>query len=187
MRIFTITCVFLFLMNVHVFCQEATISDHAVFRIEDRVFFQSDIEVSLVDLKNFSCLIPDSILLHSLEIDGNFFNRTWTKIKDDRLEKMIRLKKVQLTVEKRKVLLNNNGMEKEKLKKCLISDEKKLSRIKILVAMETFFLDRFSGRWEGSTGSDQGNKKEIIKESVKLYILTLDRKLDHHVYIKVKK
>ena len=179
--------------------------EQTVFRVDNRVYFASDVEELLKELNGFSCLYPASKLLGSLQLNSLPKIPFAAKEVDyseyrSELIKLIRLFKL------RQFVLNQGGGTASKkltageIKKCGL--DKRMHYLPELMRVEIFLQDRFTFKeemitqrellqfqkehpqWERRRVKEMlaKDKQSKIDQSLALFLKTIDKKIGHNVY-----
>lgn len=130
-------------------------SEQAVFKVEEKVFLLSDVSKLSADLKNFRCLLGDSFLLESLELDKKhheaFEDYSSLGVIDLQeeglyLHKLLKLVKLKTFLGKQSLEIDKNTLKNLKIESCgkLGAYESWPKDFKDLFRLEAFWNDRFS-------------------------------------------
>ena len=117
--------IFLFFVGINFSSAEekVLISDKALFKVKNKVYFKSDMRRFLTKLALFKCIKPNSILLKSIGINKLSRTKKWSK---QLLFKIILLKKLEFSIKKQEISVSYN--KDELYFKCIKNLPKKLKR-----------------------------------------------------------
>jgi hypothetical protein len=169
----------LFIFSAHGEKTEIQVKDVAVFRIQKKTIFFSDLEVYLKEFKKFRCLYKHSRILNSLKLDYKNLNKipkiraSYNSIDRQKIfvNNVIRLIKMQVFASRYKVNVSSKQIASIKTMQCEAAHFKTWSNeLKSLLQMELYILERFPI-------TRQSDNKELDQ-----FIESVDKKIKHAVF-----
>ncbi|WP_127716422.1 hypothetical protein [Halobacteriovorax sp. HLS] len=157
--------------------------DMAIFKIEEQVYYLSDINESLKDLSVFRCLDQKSLLLTSLKIskreyeEFNSFLPDYSALgrRQEQLEKLMILHKMLLYSVPISINVSQDNLNSIGFSKC--NKSTKLSNtMKLMIKSEFHLRDRFI------RNRDSFTIDENLLEKLRIFYSGIDRKLRGQVY-----
>lgn len=176
---FTIIFGFLALAVFSANAEKYHIQDMALFKIQKKTIFFSDIKVYLKEFKTFRCLHSHSRILNSLKLNTkNLKNIPKLRSNYKSIEKqkpfitnVIKLIKMQVFSSRYKVNVSSKQIANIRTKKCGAPKFKNWSNeLKSLFQMELYILERFPVT--SQTDSDELNQ----------FLESVDKKIKHAIY-----
>jgi hypothetical protein len=155
------------------------IHDMALFRIQKKTVFYSDLKIYLKEYKAFRCVQRDSRILTNLNLDSKSINKipnvrpSYKSISRNKifLNNVIKLIKMQVFSSRYNVSVSSKLLARIKTKRCGLPQFAKWSNeLKSLFQMELYVLERFPIKMKGED-------KEL-----NLFIDTVNNKVKHATY-----
>ncbi len=159
--------------------ETSIIDDMAIFKIQKKTIFYSDLKNYLREYKSFRCLQKSSRILKNLRIDQKNIRKIPNVLPNykslDRhqtfIEGLIKLIKLQVYSSRYNVSISKKQLSRINTKKCGVGPFPKWSNeLKSLFQMEYYILERFPTK-------RKGGDKELT-----LFIQSVDEKIDHDIF-----
>jgi hypothetical protein len=162
-----------------------TISDTAIFKIEEQVFYLSDVNRALKDVNTFRCLNSRSILINSLrlskddylELDDFVSDYVVLNRRQEQLDKILVLHKMLLYSAPVTIQVSTEDLDGIGFNKCFKGKELS-NTMKLMIKAEFHLRDRFI-RNRKSFKMD-----ENLLEKLRIFYSGIDRKLRAQVYFR---
>jgi len=139
--------------------------DKAIYRIENQIYFQRDINKIVGSLKKMSCL-RSSVLLKTLSISKKDLN---SKSSQSKLDKILSYYKLKTLVLKKSAVFSINDLKKPGFFKCFGNNLDNWSDEEKLLARAEFFLRK--------KFDDKLNEKQL-----KIYLNSVNNSIEHQQF-----
>lgn len=159
--------------------------DTAIFKIEEQVYYLSDINIALKDVRVFRCLKGKSLLINSLKMSTREYE-TFENLTSDyavlsrrqeQIEKIMILEKMLIYSVPLRIDVSQEDLDSIGLTKCF-KGKKLNNHMKLMIKSEFHLRDRFI----------RNRKKLVIDdnllEKLRIFYSGIDRKLTGQVYFR---
>jgi hypothetical protein len=159
--------------------------DTAIFKIEEQVYYLSDINKSLEDIRVFRCLKSNSLLINSLKISDREYESFSDLTSDysvlnrrqEQIEKIMILEKMLMYSVPLRIQVSEDDLTRIGFNKCFKG--KQLSNhLKLMIKSEFHLRDRFIRNRKNLKIDDN------LLEKLRIFYSGIDRKLNGHVYFR---
>lgn len=176
-KVFALILILLFL-PLYKALSEVNVSDRAIFRIENKVYFISDLNKDNKQLNKLRCMKNNSVLLNALSLSSDDYSKILKlpteldKLQSNKelLYRLTRLYKVQSFATNRKVSIDVEKLKEWGIAKCVGESWNKWpDQLKTLIKTELYLRDRFIIK----------DGKELDVTSLKSFLSSIDKKTKH--------
>lgn len=165
--------------------KEHNSNDTALFKVEEHVFYVTDVNLALKDINTFRCLRDKSILISGLQISVNDYQHLSPFVNDylvlrrrqDQLEKLMILQKMLIYSVPLDVNVTDSDLKNIGFYKCF-KGTKLSNTMKLMIKSEFHLRDRFV-RSRKSFKLD-----ENLREKLRIFYSGIDRKLKGQSYFR---
>ena len=177
---FLLTLIFaITLLNFNSLKANVVHKDLAIFKIQKKSVFYSDLKKYTKNLRKFRCLRRNSAILDVLKLNKRKLPRLpklqakYQSLQNYQvyLQNIIKLIKMQVFTSRYSISVSQKEISKMPIKRCGIPQFSKWSQeLKSLFQMDLYLMERFP----------KENKKDI--KELKLFVDSVNNKIDHVIY-----